>query len=78
MVELVNIQKNDKFISTDYIPEDSDEKGYIKMDLKGNVLESKLTSFDEIIADYYGHARRTLKNLLQVDKIPQKKLVMWY
>ncbi|MBO6294043.1 MAG: hypothetical protein J6N51_17575 [Selenomonas sp.] len=78
MVELVNIQKNDEFISTEYIPEDSGEKGYIKMDLKGNVLESKQTSFDEIIADYFCHARRTLRKLLQVDDVPKKKLVMWY
>ena len=78
MVKLVNIKKNNDFISSDYIPEASEEKGYIKMDLQGNVVESKLTSCDEIIADYFSHAKQELKRLLKINPIPDHSLVMWY
>lgn len=80
MLELVNAKKTDKDFSAYYIPESSKEKGFIKMDLKGNVLEKKLTSYDEDIAIYFAHARKAMRRCLEKGFSPYEKewVVMWY
>lgn len=80
MVQLINIEKTDEFISCEYIPEASEEKGYIKMDLQGNVIVKIPTSFDHdyLPEDYSSFAIRRLRKLLSVDSVPKESLVMWY
>lgn len=78
MVKLINIEKTNEFITCEYSPEASGEKGYIKMDLQGNVVEKKLTSYDGYISMYFGHARRRLKEILKEGHVPKESLVMWY
>ena len=78
MVTLINIRKTGDNVSTSYIPENSSEEGYIKLDLGGNVVESRLTSYDEEMPDYFSFAKRELKKLMRYDPMPEKSRVVWY
>jgi len=79
MLKLINIKKNDAYIEADYIPEGSDEVGYVKADyIKEKILESRLTSFDEIIATYRRHAFSALLKLAKYDTMPERYPVAWY
>jgi hypothetical protein len=79
MLKLINIKKNDIYIEADYIPEDSEELGYVKVDFnKKEILDSRLTSFDEVIATYRRHAFLTLLKLAGKDVLPERYPVAWY
>ena len=79
MLRLKNIVRNDKQISADYYPENSDEKGYICVDIQtGNVLCCKKSTFDQNLGSYSYHAAQALRNLLPLIQIPSERLVMWY
>jgi len=79
MLKLVNIKKNNTYIEADYIPEDSDEMGYVRVDFaRREILESRLTSFDEVIATYRRHAFSTLLKLADADVMPERYPVAWY
>jgi hypothetical protein len=79
MLKLINIKKNNIYIEADYIPEDSDEIGYVKVDFnEKKILESRLTSFDEIIATYRRHAFSALLKLANTDIMPERYPVAWY
>ena len=79
MLRLINIKRNNIFIEADYIPEDSDEIGYVKVDWnKKEILDSRLTSFDDNIATYRRHAFSTLLKLANKDVLPERYPVAWY
>ena len=79
MLKLINIKKNGIYIEADYIPEDSDEIGYVKVDYnKKEILDSRLTSFDEFFATYRRHAFSTLLRLSNGDIMPERYPVAWY
>ena len=79
MLKLINIKKSDPFIEANYIPEDSDELGYIKVDTKNReIIEAVLTSYDKTLKMYQGHARSTLLKLAGRDILPEKYPVAWY
>ena len=82
MLKLVNITKNDKFIEADYIPESSNEKAHVVLDLTTG--ESK----SEVIEEYGSmYSRMAVNGLLRImdelnrgkiSEIPKERLVMWY
>ena len=80
MVRLVNIKRTSEFIETEYIPEDSNEKGYVKMRLNdGEVVERKLTSLDGVyVKPYFVQTRRCLREIKDDENLPEQRLVMWY
>jgi len=79
MLKLINIKKNEIYIEADYIPEDSDEIGYVKVDFnKKELLDSRLTSFDEAIATYRRHAFSALLKLAKSNIMPERYPVAWY
>ncbi|MCC8073274.1 MAG: hypothetical protein LIO62_04025, partial [Clostridiales bacterium] len=79
MVTLKNIKKTDEYIEANYIPEDSNEIGYLKVDLKNlTVIDKKLTSFDTPFKAYMSMAKNGLERLKDDPKIPEKYIVMWY
>jgi len=79
MLKLINIKKNDSFIEAEYIPEASKEVGYLKVDLKTRkISDSRLTSFDDTIAIYRGHAKLALLKLANSDTLPERYPVAWY
>lgn len=79
MLTLKNIKKTDEYIEANYIPEISEENGYLKVNLKDfTVLEKKLTSFDTSLNAYVSMAERGLARLKDDEKIPNEYIVMWY
>ena len=79
MVKLVKIRRTDDYIETYYIPESSDEEGYIKMRLSDDeILDKRLTSYDDIIAWYFRYAYYKLKEIKNDPELPKERLVMWY
>ena len=79
MVRLVNIKRTSEFIETEYIPEDSNEKGYVKMRLNdGEVVERKLTSLERYTHCYFIHTCNCLEEIKDDENLPEQRLVMWY
>ncbi len=79
MVRLVKIKKFETFIEAYYIPEDSNEEGYIKMRLADKeILERRLTDHDGVMKSYFVHTKNGLKQIIDEGEIPETRLVMWY
>ena len=79
MLKLINIKRNEPFIEANYIPEASEEIGYIKIDVQSRkITESVLTSYDKTLKMYQGHARSTLLKLADIDNLPERYSVAWY
>lgn len=54
MLILKRIKRNKEYIEAYYIPEDSNEEGYIKIRLSDEeVVDKKLTSYDNMLATYF-------------------------
>lgn len=65
MLRLTNIKRQDDFIEANYIPENSNEVGYLRMRLSnGEVLQRKITIFDGITKTYFVMAREKLKRIM--------------
>lgn len=80
MVTLIRINKTDEYIEANYIPEDTNEKGYIKMRLSDReVIDRTLTPSDgNILRSYFVHAKNGLIQILEEGVPPDKWVVMWY
>ena len=79
MVTLVNSKKNDEYIETNYVPEDTMEDGYIKMRISdGSIAEQRLTPSDGTLKCYFSHARNELRKIIKEGSEPEKRVVMWY
>ncbi len=79
MVRLRKIQKDENFIEAHYIPEDSQEEGYLKIRLRDKeVVDYKMTSFDGKIGMYLTHAINGLEQIIDEGAIPEERLIMWY
>lgn len=79
MLKLINIKKHDPFIEANYIPEASEELGYIKVDIKNReIIEAVTTSYDKTLKIYQGHARSALLKLAKKEVLPEKYPVAWY
>ena len=78
MLKLINIKKNDPYIEANYIPEASEELGYIKLNIDNReIIEAAPTSYDKALKIYQGHARYALLKLAQNDKLPERYPVVW-
>lgn len=79
MLILKRIKRNDEYIEAYYTPEDSNEEGYIKIRLSDEeVVDKKLTSYDNVLATYFSMARNKLWDILKDTAIPTETKVMWY
>lgn len=79
MLILKRIKRNDDYIEAYYTPEDSNEEGYIKIRLSDEeVVDKKLTSYDNVLAPYFSMARNKLWDILKDTDIPTEMKVMWY
>ena len=79
MLKLININKNGTYIEANYIPESSEELGYIKLDIENReIIEAVPTSYDKTFKIYQGHARRALIKLAGNDVLPERYPVAWY
>ena len=79
MLILKRIKRNGEYIEAYYTPEDSNEEGYIKIRLSDEeVVDKKLTSYDNVLATYFSMARNKLWDILKDTTIPTETKVMWY
>lgn len=79
MVTLVKLKKTDEYIEANYVPEDTQEEGCIKMRLSdGEVVERQLTPSDELMKWYFIHARNELRRIIEEGSEPERRVVMWY
>ena len=79
MLTLTNIKRTNEYIEANYIPEHSDEQGFVRVDLKTeDIIESVKTSYDEVMDWYLGHARYRLAKIVDWEEYPEKLVVMWY
>jgi len=82
MLRLKNIKKNEEnhTIQAEYIPEDSEEVGFVVVDyVSEELIDSKITSYDEIIPNYRHHAMYALLDMIKENKeLREESLVMWY
>lgn len=82
MLKLINITKNENIIEADYIPEKSDKKAHVSLDIATD--ESNCDIIDEYGSMYARMAlnglRRTVKELNKgkINNIPEERIVMWY
>lgn len=79
MLKLKRIKRDDEYIEAYYIPEDSTEEGYVKIRLSDNeVVDKKLTSYDNVIATYFIMARNKLRDIKNDINLSTEIKVMWY
>ena len=82
MLKLINIIKNKNIIEADYVPEQSDKKAHVSLNMVTN-------EFNYDVIDEYGTMyarmalnglRRTLEefNKGKINNIPKERAVMWY
>ncbi len=79
MVKLKNIKKNDYFIESDIIPEDSQKSGHVTVDIKSGELKAyDLPEGYEWCTNHVNHAKNKLLEISSLDNLPKEKLIMWY
>lgn len=82
MIKLINIKRSDNFIEADYLPEDSKERGYVKVDTQTKeIIESRHSKYEEPYEKYSEcriMAARGLRELIEAKTIPEEKIIMWY
>lgn len=80
MLKLVNIVKNDNIIEADYIPENSDQKARVTLNVSTG--EYKVESLKDYGSMYSRMAvnglQRTAKELKENKRLPKERTVMWY
>ncbi|MBR3870469.1 MAG: hypothetical protein IKJ17_03100 [Clostridia bacterium] len=78
MLRLVNIKKTNDYIEANYIPEDCESSGFVRMYLNDDKIISETVEGYE--TTYPSMAIKGLKNILESQKceIPKEKVVMWY
>lgn len=82
MLKLINLKMNENIIEADYIPEQSNEKAHISL----NVLTDehgteKLEGYGSMYARMaLSGLRRTLEELEsgKISEVPKERTVMWY
>lgn len=80
MLKLINIVKNDNIIEADYIPECSNKKAHVMLNITNN--EYKVEKIEEYGTVYSRMAvnglRRTVDEIEKNKNIPEERVVMWY
>jgi hypothetical protein len=79
MLRLKKIRRENNVISAEYEPEDSNESGFVAIDIDtGKIIKWKLTSLeDEDFPMYNAHARWALRDMRNLVTLPKSQLVMW-
>lgn len=78
MIKLKNIQINNSVIECDIYPEDSLQAGHIVVDTETKaVRELKLPIGYEWCKNHANHAKNKLLEFIEIEKIPEEKLIMW-
>lgn len=76
MLKLINIKRSEATIEADYIPEDSEEKAHITLDIQTKQYEA------DVLPEYGAmYARMAANGLIKETDEPSpdgKRLVMWY
>lgn len=82
MLKLINIKRDNGYIEAGYLPEDSSEKGYVKVDIKTRkIVESQHSRYEEPYEEYSECRTMAAQGLLAIadrEDLPEEKLVMWY
>lgn len=78
MVRLANITRNNGSITCDIFPEDSPSAGHLTVAIESGEFVYSLPEGYEWCKSHVGHARRTLLQLASENRIPSRKLIMWY
>jgi len=78
MITLKNIKRENNIISADYYIEDEPGRGYIEVDfLTGKIVFLQAPPGYENFS-CASHAKRELMRLSKVEKLPERKVVLWY
>lgn len=79
MLKLKNIKLNNKTLSAEYHPENSDDFGSVAINIENNeIIEKTLSKHDEVFPIYLNHAVDALIKLSKTTTIPKEKLIMWH
>lgn len=82
MLKLINITMNEKTIEADYVPESSNQKGHISLDLKSKAYKAiPLENYGEQYCRMAANGLlRTLEELKsgKITSAPESRTVMWY
>lgn len=79
MLKLINVKRKNDIIEANYIPETSEEIGYIKMDLTSDeIIENHDTSFDKFLQTYLIQASYALKYIADKQPYEDEYVHMWY
>lgn len=80
MVRLKKIKMTDDYIEAYYVPEDTSEEGYIKIDVNTcEDIDVRLTLSDKVLKWYYTYARMYLTDVIKgKKKLQEEKSIMWY
>lgn len=80
MLKLVDAKKTNDTFSAYYIPESTNERGFLSMKLDGTVIERKLTSLENLFPTYSHFAEKEMLRCLKENIVPHGEpwLVMWY
>ena len=79
MLQLININKTNEYIEADYIPEDSDSIGHIKLFADGREETVAAPNYGgSYVRMAYSGLKRTLGEIANGEEILKERLVMWY
>lgn len=80
MLRLKEIKREGNLLSATYDPEATGILGRVCINVNTQDPEDGLISKyeDEEYPDYYFHALKALRKILNEDDIPKERLVMWY
>ena len=78
MVRLENIKRTESSISCDFYPEDSVLPGKMSIDIPKLEMKCYLPDGYERCSSHVQHAAMTLRKLFEAEKLPSRKLIMWY
>lgn len=82
MLKLINIVKNDNVIEADYIPEHSEKKAHVTLNVSTNDYSAE--NIDEYGSMYSRMAVNGLRRMIEelqkgkIKEVPKEKIIMWY
>ncbi|MCM1008853.1 MAG: hypothetical protein NC485_13235 [Ruminococcus flavefaciens] len=82
MLKLINIKKTDNIIEADYIPESSQQKAHVSLNVSTN--EISVETIEDFGSMYERMAINGLKRTIEelnngkINKVPEERVVMWY
>lgn len=78
MIRMTNISKQESIIHCDYSPEDSQDTGFLAVNIiTEEIVELKKTKYDEDSDRYSAKVKLRLIDIAQNGKIPEKSNIVW-